>query len=42
MPSLEAFKVETPLRFDQSLEALERNKVITSAERRQLEGHEAG
>ena len=42
MPSLEAFKVETPLRFDQSLEALERNKVITSAERRQLEGREAG
>ena len=42
LPSLEAFQVEPPQRFDQSLEELERNKVITSAERRQLEGHGVG
>ncbi|HJN33840.1 MAG TPA: M23 family peptidase, partial [Prochlorococcus sp.] len=42
LPSLEAFQVEPPQRFDQSLVELERNKVITSAERRQLEGHAVG
>ena len=39
LPAREASQLERPQRFDQSLEELERNKVITSAERRQLEGH---
>ncbi len=42
MPSFEAFKAQAPQRFDQSLEALQRNRVITSAERRKLEGHAVG
>lgn len=33
---------EPPLRFDRSLESLERNQVITPAERRQLEGEVVG
>ena len=42
LPAREAIQLERPQRFDQSLEELERNKVITSAERRQLEGHAVG
>ena len=42
LPARQAIQLERPQRFDQSLEELERNKVITSAERRQLEGHGVG